>query len=283
MQRAANDDEESKRTNEIQQQQSTVVREEHEALKRAEQNMNGRLRDLAWNRAVLAAEEQKERAEGVRAVQQGFLANELTRHSISSASINGIGPAMTANLAAAGSGTAADFTGVSMSGGGYYGNPIALIVRSTGGGVRVSASDPRKLRLFRNGARGSRIARGLEHPVRFRKLSRNGFNGNLLASSSSSVWRSRKRDGQRSKKPIESVQTHSRSRRSSEPSSSRRACRPCNAGRTSINSLCRRTPSETSKPGRLPERIVRWMRTAMSRFAGSLLRPFGSNGSGIDD
>jgi hypothetical protein len=146
--RRSNDEDERRKAEEVQRNQNETLRDERQGLQKAEQRMQAALQKLAQTRAELASEEQKERATALARLQQDFIHNELMRHSISSARISGIGPALTARLASGGVRTAADFRGTSVSSGGYYGREIAYLVLANGQRIRISGIGPSKARAL---------------------------------------------------------------------------------------------------------------------------------------
>lgn len=131
-----------------------MVRDELQSRQRVEQRMQSRLRELTENRAALASDENKEQARALAQLQQEFISDELGRYSISGAQLSGIGEALTARLAASGIRTAADFLGVSVSSGGYYGSPTAYLVLSNGRHVHVSGIGATKARTLANWRKG---------------------------------------------------------------------------------------------------------------------------------
>ena len=107
------------------------------------------LADVTNRRRDLLSSRQRQEAQALRALQEAACRRELGRFYIGSASIRGIGEALTAALAAKGVRTAGDFSGIrtfvpSGGHGGRSGNLAAAIVLPSGSAIQVRGIGPAK-------------------------------------------------------------------------------------------------------------------------------------------
>jgi hypothetical protein len=104
---------------------------------RIDRNRDGELAKLMRERAGLDSWKTREVSQRTAAAERAFIADRLSRHSIESAGVFGVGRGVAASLASCGIRTAADFTAVQHTTVGGGAQTIALMVRSDGKAFKV--------------------------------------------------------------------------------------------------------------------------------------------------
>jgi hypothetical protein len=142
--------------------------------------LSTRLSEIAQRRRDAHSKEAAQLAIALRTEQQEHSRRELSRHTVANAGLPGIGSALLLNLQRTGIRTAADFTGVQLSGAFSYGHSsqVAYFRLANGSLVRVDGIGPKKaqplaawrsrLELAARASMPSRLSSGAEQAIRLR-------------------------------------------------------------------------------------------------------------------
>lgn len=153
---------EAKRADAYPKDQDTLTARYHGELKEAERRKASKQRDLSKKIDGFSEDLRKALSKALSDKQTAFVRDRLGRRLIAQSPPHGIGPKLTASLAAAGIRTAADFTGYRAVQNNSYSNIGAVLVLSNGGYVNVPGIGETKaiaLEVWRNDLVNSAIAR----------------------------------------------------------------------------------------------------------------------------
>jgi hypothetical protein len=137
------DEQEKAEVDRLAQQQQRVQKQELEKLAASQKSLQSRLDDVARRRLALQGEEQRERTDALKRLQEQTYINELSRSTVEKAKLARVGRDVKSTLAAYGMRSAADIKGVQL----YQGNQAA-IVRADGQALRVPGIGPAKAKVI---------------------------------------------------------------------------------------------------------------------------------------